>query len=268
MSNLPPLNTRRVSFADGLTIRVDERGSGHPILILHGGGGTQPVAGIAAGLSKAHVLVPTHPGFGGEPRPEWLNSIDDLAYAYLDLLEQLELRDVLVIGYSMGGWIASAMALCDTSHLMRGLVLINAAGIEVEGHPVVDISNLTPDEISALIFHNPAAFRVDPATVTPEQVEGGKANARAAAVYDQGLMSADPKLKRRLSHVHIPVLVAWGESDRILDLEYGRAYAQAFPDAHFEPIPEAGHMSPIEQPERLMLLIRRFAISTRVASDV
>jgi pimeloyl-ACP methyl ester carboxylesterase len=115
-----------------------------------------------------HVLVPTHPGFGVEPRPEWLNSIDDLAYAYLDLLEQLELRDVLVIGYSMGGWIASAMALRDTSHLMRGLVLINAAGSEVEGHPVVDISNLMPDEISALIFHNPAAFRVDPATVTPE----------------------------------------------------------------------------------------------------
>jgi pimeloyl-ACP methyl ester carboxylesterase len=235
---------------------------------LHGGGGPQAVDGIAAGLSKAHVLIPTHPGFGGEPRPEWLNSIDDLAYAYLDLLELLELRDVLVIGYSMGGWIASAMALRDTSHLMRGLVLINAAGIEVEGHPVVDISNLTPDELSALIFHNPAAFRVDPATVTPEQVEGGKANARAAAVYDQGLMSADPKLKRRLSHVHIPVLVAWGESDRILDQEYGRAYAQAFPDAHFELIPEAGHLSPIEQPERLMLLIRRFAISTRVASDV
>src|SRR5215469_743754 len=114
MSNLAPLNTRRVSFADGFTIRVDERGSGHPILLLHGGGGPQAVAGIAAGLSNAYVLVPTHPGFGGEPRPEWLNSIDDLAYAYLDLLEELELRDVLVIGYSMGGWIASAMALRDT----------------------------------------------------------------------------------------------------------------------------------------------------------
>ena len=133
---------------------------------------------------------------------------------------------------------------------------------------MADISNLTPDKISTLIFHNPTAFRVDPETVTPEQVEDRNANARAGAVYDQGLMSADPKLKRRLSHVHIPVLVAWGESDHILDLEYGRAYARAFPDAHLEPIPEASHMSPIEQPERLMLLIRRFASSTRVASDV
>jgi len=69
MSNLPPLSTRRESFADGLTIRVDEGGSGRPILVLHGGGGPQTVAGIASGLSKARVLVPTHPGFAGEPRP-------------------------------------------------------------------------------------------------------------------------------------------------------------------------------------------------------
>nr|WP_218032101.1 alpha/beta hydrolase [Dictyobacter kobayashii] len=102
MSNLPPFTTRRETFADGLTIRVDERGSGRPILILHGGGGPQSVAGLAAGLSKAHVLVPTHPGFEGEPRPEWFDSIDDLALAYLDLLERLDLHDVVVIGSSMG----------------------------------------------------------------------------------------------------------------------------------------------------------------------
>src|SRR6266566_2271175 len=123
MSTVPPSppRTRRESFADGLTVRIDERGSGRPILILHGGGGPQTVAGLAAGLSRAHVLVPTHPGFAGEPRPEWFDSIDDLALAYLDLLERLDLHDVLVIGSSMGGWIASAMALRDTSRRLRGL---------------------------------------------------------------------------------------------------------------------------------------------------
>ena len=264
MNTLPaPLRTRRESFADGLTVRFDERGnSGRPILILHGGGGPQTVAGLAAGLDKAHVLVPTHPGFAGEPRPEWFDSIDDLAFAYLELLERLNLRDVLVIGSSMGGWIASAMALRDTTRRLRGLVLINAAGIQVEGHPIADISSLTPDQLSALSFHNPAAFRVDPATVTPEQVEARKANARTLSVYDQGLGSADPKLRRRLRRVSIPVLVAWGESDRVIDPEYGRAYAQSFPDARFELIPEAGHLPQIEQPERLLTLVRKFAIST------
>ena len=257
-----PIQTRRESFPDGLSVRFDEReNSGRPILILHGGGGPQTVASIAAGLDRAHTLVPTHPGFAGEPRPEWFDSIDDLAFAYLDLLDLLDLRDVLVIGSSMGGWTASAMALHDTAQRLRGLVLINATGIQVEGHPVADVFSLTPQELAALSFHNPAAFLVDPATVTPEQIEARTANARTLAVYDQGLGSADPKLRRRLSRVRIPVLVAWGESDRVVDAEYGRAYAEAFPNARFELISEAGHLPQIEQTERLLTLVRKFAIS-------
>src|ERR1700730_14187396 len=151
MSNLSPLSTRRESFVDGLTIRVDEGGSGRPVLVLHGGGGPQTVYDLSKVLSKrAHVLMPTHPGFGGETRPEWFDTIDDLALAYLELLERLDLRDVLVIGSSMGGWIASAMALRDTTRLVSGVVLFDAAGIQVDGHPIADVSSLTPGELSAL----------------------------------------------------------------------------------------------------------------------
>ena len=264
MSTLPPSlpTTRRESFADGLTVRVDERGSGRPMLILHGGGGPQTVAGLAAALSRrAYVLVPTHPGFSGEPRPAWFDSIDDLAFAYLDLLERLDLRDVIVIGSSMGGWIASAMALRDTSTRLGGLVLVDAGGIQVDGHPIADVSTLTPDELAALSFHNPAAFRVDPATVTPEQAQARVANLRTLYVYDQGQGMGDPKLKRRLGYVRIPVLAVWGESDRVIDPEYGHAYAQAFPHARFELIPEAGHLPQLEQPERLLKLVWEFADS-------
>src|ERR1700680_1047609 len=105
MSTVPPSppQTRRESFADGLTVRIDERGSGRPILVLHGGGGPQTMAGLGLALSTgAYVLPPTHPGFAGEPRPEWFDSIDDLAITYLDLLEQLDLQDVMVVGSSMG----------------------------------------------------------------------------------------------------------------------------------------------------------------------
>lgn len=264
MNTVPaPINTRRESFADGLTIRFDERGNinGRPILVLHGGGGPQTVAGIAAGLSRAHVLVPTHPGFEGEPRPEWFNSIDDLAFAYLDLLERLDLRDVLVIGSSVGGWIASAMALRDIERRLRGLVLINSVGIQVDGYPIPDVSTLTPGELAALSFHDPAALRIDPATITPEQIAARKANTETLYVYDSQRLGGDPKLQRRLRNVKIPVLVAWGESDRVADLEYGRVYAQSFPNARFEPIPEAGHLPQIEQPERLFTIVRQFAVN-------
>jgi pimeloyl-ACP methyl ester carboxylesterase len=69
----------------------------------------------------------------------------------------------------------------------------------------------------------------------------------------------DPKLRRRLGRVTIPALVVWGESDGVVDPDYGRAYAQSFPHARFELIPEAGHVPQIEQPERLLKLVWEFA---------
>jgi pimeloyl-ACP methyl ester carboxylesterase len=263
MSNLSSPSTRRESFADGLTVRFDERGNidSRLCLILHGGGGPQTVVSLAAGLVGAHTITPTHPGFDGEPRPAWCNSFDDLAFVYLELLERLNLRDVLVIGSSVGGWIASEMALHDTTHLLKGLVLVNGVGIQVDGHPIPDVSTLSPTELADLSFHNPAAFPTNPSTITPEQIAARKANTETLYIYDSQRLGGDPKLQRRLKHVKIPVLVAWGESDRVADQEYGRAYAQAFPNARFELIPEAGHLPQIEQPERLLTLIRQFAAS-------
>ncbi len=259
MNTVPPPRTRRESFTDGLTVRIDERGSGRPILVLHGGGGPQTVSGFAEALStRAHVLVPTHPGFAGEPRPEWFDSIDDLALTYLDLLERLELRDVMVIGSSVGGWIASELAVRDTTRL-SSIVLVDAIGIQVEGHPIADVFPLTPDELLALSFHNPAAFRIDPTTLSPERVAVTAANFQALKVYDQGQGMGDPKLRRRLARVRIPALVVWGESDGVADPDYGRAYAQSLPNARFELIPEAGHLPQIEQPERLLTLVWEFA---------
>ena len=263
MNNLPTSTptTRRETFANGLTVRVDEQGSGRPILVLHGGGGPRTVAGLANSLSAhAHVLVPTHPGFGGEPRPEWFNNIDDLAIAYLDLLERLALRDVMVIGSSMGGWIASEMAVRDTSRL-SSIVLMDAAGIHVDGHPIVDVFPLAPDQLAALSYHNPAAFRIDPATLGPEQSAAIAANFRALKVYTEGGKMEDTKLGRRLSRVNIPTLVVWGESDRVIDPDYGRAYAQSFPSARFELIPEAGHLPQMEQPARVLKVIQEFTAS-------
>src|SRR6266702_6745420 len=172
MSTVPPSppRTRRESFADGLTVRIDERGSGRPMLVLHGGGGPQSVSSFAEAVAeRAHVLTPIHPGFAGEPRPEWFNSIDDLALTYLELLERFDLRDVMVVGFSIGGWIASELAVRDTTHL-SSIVLVDAVGIQVEGHAIANVFSLTPDELLALSFHNPADFRIDPTTLSPERV--------------------------------------------------------------------------------------------------
>ena len=103
-----------------LSRALEERGGGQPFLVLHGGAGPQSVATFAQILAEKdrnRVLTPTHPGFGGTPRPDELNSVAALAVLYRDLLDDLELEDVTVIGNSVGGWIAAEMALLHSHRL-------------------------------------------------------------------------------------------------------------------------------------------------------
>ncbi|WP_371478642.1 alpha/beta fold hydrolase [Kitasatospora sp. NBC_00315] len=246
------------SFADGLSVTFERRGSGRPVLLLHGGGGPRTVAAFAGTLARyADVITPTHPGFGGTARPDWFDSVDDLALTYLELLERLDLHDVLVIGSSMGGWIASEMAVRDTGRI-GGVVLVNAIGIQVPGESVADVFALTPAELSALSFHDPGAHAVDPTTLGPEQRAAIAANFRALAVYGRDRGMRDPKLRRRLARVAVPALVVWGLSDGVAGPAYGRAFAEAFADGRFEPVAECGHLPQIEQPGRLLDLVLGF----------
>src|SRR5271155_317303 len=148
-------------------VTIAEYGSGQPFLLLHGGAGPASVAGFAELFAAAHdvrVLVPAHPGFGGTPRPEALGSISGLAALYNTLLDRMDLADVTVIGNSIGGWITAEIALLQSPRV-SGIVLIDAVGIEVPGHPVADFFALTMDQVFARSFHNPEKFRVDPATL-------------------------------------------------------------------------------------------------------
>jgi pimeloyl-ACP methyl ester carboxylesterase len=72
-----------------------------------------------------------------------------------------------------------------------------------------------------------------------------------ATLKAYGGNTIDPSLRGRLSALAVPTLVVWGESDRIMDPEYGRAYAQAITGAQFRLLPGAGHVPQIEAPEAL-----------------
>jgi pimeloyl-ACP methyl ester carboxylesterase len=250
------MNTRTQTLSNDLNLNLLEQGSGRPVLLLHGGGGPRSIAGFADAMAQgARVIAPVHPGFDGTPRPERLGSVEALAATYLDLLEQMDLKDVLVIGFSMGGWIASCMAARDATRL-RGVVLVNAVGIVVDGEPVTDTFGMSPQEISKLSYHDPEKFRIVP---TPEQQAAFAANIRTLATY--GGSMKDPGLAARLAQVQTPALVAWGESDGIATLAYGQAYAKAFGNGRFATIAEAGHMPQLEQPQRLLAAIREFGAS-------
>lgn len=239
-------------------VTVTEQGEGRPFLLLHGGAGPQSVAEFAALLAKdGRVLMPTHPGFGGTPRPDRLTSIAQLAAVYARLLEDLGLTGVTVIGNSIGGWIAAEMALLG-GPAIGGVVLVDAVGLQIDADPVADFFSLTMDQVAELSYADPGAFRVDVAAL-PEQARAAMAGNRAALAVYGGTAMADPTLLARLAGITMPVLVAWGAADRIVSTTHARAYAAAIPGARLDLIAEAGHLPQLETPERLARDVLAFA---------
>jgi pimeloyl-ACP methyl ester carboxylesterase len=234
-------------------LTVSDRGTGRAILLLHGGAGPLSVTGFADQLAESEsvrVLTPTHPGFNGTVRPSELDSIIGLAELYLGLLDVLDLTDVTVIGNSIGGWIAAEMTAIGSPRI-RSTVLIDAVGIEVPGHPVVDFFSLTLDQVAELSYHDPDSFRIDPSTFTPEQRAAMAGNRETLAVYG-GTTMTDPDLTKRLAQIAVPTLVVWGEADRIADPDYGRAYAAAIPGAKFQLLTATGHVPQLETPRQTL----------------
>ena len=254
---MPTPTTRTIDLHDDLSIIVTETGTGRPVLNLHGGGGPFTVASIADHLSASmRVITPTHPGWNGAPRPDSLATIGDLAAAYLELLGAEDLYDVLVVGSSLGGWIGAEIAVRDKGARVSGLILVNATGIAVEGQPITDFFSLDARGVADYAWYDSDRFYVDPATVPAEQAARQRANMATMAIFARDMY--DPELVARLAQVKIPVLVVWGEADRIVTPEYGEAYAAAFPDARFERIPKAGHLPQIEQPAATFAVIDDF----------
>src|SRR5215831_7276782 len=129
----------------GCNIKLMRGGSGPPLLFLHGAGGAGAWLPVMQALAeKFDVIVPEHPGYGASDTPDWLDSIHDLAYFYLDFLDELDLDRVHLVGISIGGWIAAELAVRDT-HRLASLTLADAAGIHLPGVAQVD-TFLSTDE--------------------------------------------------------------------------------------------------------------------------
>jgi pimeloyl-ACP methyl ester carboxylesterase len=255
-------STHTITLDQGtLDVTVDLYGQeGHPFLLLHGGGGPQtvtPFAGLLAEQRPARVFTPVHPGFDGTVRPEWLTDVTTLAQVYAQLLDTMGLRDVAVIGNSIGGWIAAELAALGSDRI-SSVTLVNAVGIPVPGHPIADTFSLTPVELSRLSFHDPSKFRFDPSALTEAQRAVMAANRATLQVYSGAHSMADPTLPERLAKVAHPTLVAWGASDQVVDADYGRAYAEAIPGAEFRLLEGTGHMPQAETPEQFLPVLWDF----------
>jgi pimeloyl-ACP methyl ester carboxylesterase len=245
-------------------LEVVERGHGRPVLWLHGEEGLDPDAPVLRALAAhARIVAPSHPGYGHSPEVDSIDTVDDLAYLYLDLLAQLDTRDAVVVGCSLGGWIAAQMTVKCTARVAR-LVLVAPLGIKVgdrETRDIPDIFALHPDEVLRVQYHEPARARIDHATLSDDRLTVIARNREATALYAWEPYFHDPKLRRRLRRIGVPTLLLWGAADRFVAADYyGVAYRDAIPGAQLETIAGTGHFPHLEQPAAVVERIRAFAL--------
>jgi pimeloyl-ACP methyl ester carboxylesterase len=140
----------------GRHVRLLRGGSGRPLLYLHDPWDYtwQPVHDRLA--ARYDVVFPIHPGFEGTDGLEDVDRMEDLVFHYLDLLEVLRLERPILLGVSLGGWLAAEFAVRYAS-LLRALVLVDAMGLRVDVAPATDLFQLDPGQVRAAVFADPAS---------------------------------------------------------------------------------------------------------------
>jgi pimeloyl-ACP methyl ester carboxylesterase len=245
----------------GIELELFERGRGAPILYLHGGGGIASDAAFLDLLAKERrVVAPSHPGFGKSSLPDWLDSVDDIAHLYLELMDRLDLTQTDVVGFSIGGWLAVELATKVPERLAR-LVLIGPVGVKT-GKPdkldIPDVFAMPRDKLDRLRFHDPAKHATDFAALSEEDLHIVARNRETLALLTWEPYMHNPKLNHRLHRVTAPTLFVRGASDGIVSAEYLDRYAKLVPNARIETIAEAGHLPHVEQPTATVAKVLQF----------
>jgi len=243
--------------AGGVEFELMTKGEGKSLLFLHGPLGVDADDPLVARLAKSNeVIVASHPGFGLSSRPDFVSTIDDVVYAYLDLVEAMDLKDVTLVGASIGGWIAAELAVRGSDRFTK-LVLIDPVGVKLgsrEERPIYDVFGLTNDELPDMYFGSRdsglAAMHDLKFPDFPEAAAVRHArNRETLSLYGWAPTLYNPKLLQRLHRIKAPTLVLWGDKDRVVGVAYGQQYAAAISGAKFEVIPGVGHLGYYENPD-------------------
>ncbi len=250
-------------------LHFQEAGSGSPLILLH----AFPLSSemwrpqIEALSDGFHVIAPDLPGFGKSPDFESDPSIDHMANAVMALLQQLKITEKIILGgLSMGGYTALAFArlfpeslraliLCDTraeSDDETGKANRNKmiATVESEGTAPI-IQQMLPKLLGETSQKEREGVVKTIHDLASQQSASAIANA-LRALRDR------PDASDLLPQITVPTLVIVGEEDTITPTVMAQNLADKIPNAKLEIIPQAGHLSNIEQPELFNRALREF----------
>jgi pimeloyl-ACP methyl ester carboxylesterase len=248
-----------VEFGPGVHLDTRVAGNGDRLaLVLPGAERAEEDAAFAEALAKGFsVVLPSHPGFGRSPRPDWCSSVDDLAGLYLGWLERSGHTGVTLVGLQFGGWVALEMAVRSCARLSR-LVLVDSVGVKLGGPTDREIADLfaTPRAELERRCYADERFRLGDLGQAPEEdVFEIARNEEALATYGWQPYLHNPRLAPALGTITVPTSVIWGSRDGIVDPAYGRGLAKRIPGARFEQLDGAGHRVQVERPDAVARLI-------------
>jgi pimeloyl-ACP methyl ester carboxylesterase len=255
------LNCSKVRVAN-IEVEVRTAGTqGRKLLFLHPGDGLEGDNAALEDLAgRYNLIAPSHPGFGQSELPGHYRKVEDLAYFYLDFLEEQDLRDVVLVGVSFGAWIAAQIAIMNSSRV-AGLVLASAVGAKFGdrmSREITDIFSLPLYEHPPLLHANPALAGMNYKAAPEDKLLRLARNYESFALFGWSPTLHDPQLARRLHRIKVPTTFIWGEKDRIVPVDYGRKFAAAVPGAKFEVIAGAGHHLHADNPEAFTSAVDTF----------
>jgi pimeloyl-ACP methyl ester carboxylesterase len=247
----------------GCRIRLMRGGAGDPLVYLHGASGASWLPFLQTLSKHFDVIAPEHPGFGESDTPDWLDSIHDLAYFYLDLFDALKLDGAHLVGNSLGGWIAAEVAVRSTARL-ASLTLAGSAGLYVPGVAQLDSFLISEEQRLQNFFYDPNKAKEMIARVLSPDLEDIVLKNRAiVAKLSWQPRSHDPHLHKWLHRIDVPALLIWGDTDRLFPKEHALAYEQAIPGAKLVIIPKCGHVPQIEHPDAFVKALESFIAAQR-----
>ncbi len=266
------MEERSIPVAGGrFDVTIFEEGSGPPLLFLHGTSGLQWGEALETLAGEHRLIAPRHPGYGDESQ-QALDSIHDLVYAYLDLLDALELRDVPVVGHGLGGMIAAELAATQPERFSR-LVLLAPLGLFDAAEPTFDFFACTPQEMAAAFFKDPDSPAARAAgdrglariAEVGHESEEGQAlievyieRTRTMATAAKYLWPIPNRgLQKRMHRITMPVQLIWGMHDRVVPPSYADRFERLLPDVRCAHV-DAGHELLLEAAEDVTGRIEAF----------
>lgn len=243
----------------GLNIRYFRGGSGPVAIKLHHSTGNPGwMASDDALAKKFDLIVPDLPGYNQSDRPVWARSVRDISILMKRFVEELELKDVTLIGCGLGGWVAAELATMYDAELSN-LVISGAPGIKPNEGFIEDQIMMDWEEYVQLGFSSGenylAAYGEDAAEVYKELWDYSR-EMTARLTWKPWMYNKS--LEPLLQLVKIPSLVIWGADDRITPLTCGEQYSAALPNSSLQVIENAGHCVEQEETSKFVELVSEF----------